>query len=70
MVLSAASKPLATCMALIKAEGGVAMTQFATNIKGSCLRSAALNKISLMTLGQASASIQICRGMFFYFLVI
>jgi len=47
---------------LMNWEGGVAINRFATNTNGNCLRSAARNKMSLITLGQASASIHICSN--------
>ncbi len=46
-------------------EGGAAINRFATNTNGNCLRYVARNKMSLITLGQASASIHIFRVIFF-----
>ena len=44
----------------MKAEGGVRSVVLATSVVMTCARSAARNRISLMTWGQASASTQIC----------
>ena len=43
-------------------EGGVGMGWLATRVSGRPTRSAARNRMSLMTLGQASASTQICMA--------
>ncbi|SAG93470.1 Uncharacterised protein [Enterobacter cloacae] len=40
-------------------EGGTRIFWFATSVSGICTRSAARNKISLITFGHASASTQI-----------
>src|SRR3972149_9366440 len=60
ILLSATSKPLGTWMALMNGDRGACRSRFATSVSGMRVRSAARNRISLMTKGQASASTQIC----------
>src|SRR6266851_9727101 len=57
---SATLKPCGTRIARMNGDGGVQRSLLATRITGTCVRSAARYRISLMTLGQASASTQIC----------
>jgi len=56
---SATSKPDATCTELIYRDGGTRIAWFATRVSRTLVRSAALNRISLITTGHASASTQI-----------
>src|SRR5262245_61370 len=44
----------------MKRDDGARRSLLATRVRGICARSAARNRMSLMTLGQASASTQIC----------
>jgi hypothetical protein len=62
IALSATSKPPATCRLRTKREGGVRSHWLATRVTWTCARSAARNRMSLITPGQASASTQICAA--------
>ncbi|MNV85163.1 hypothetical protein D3C71_1790980 [compost metagenome] len=58
MALSATSSPGGTCRKRITGEGGIRSQWLATRVSGIFTRSAARNRISLITPGQASASTQ------------
>src|SRR4030067_3733975 len=60
MRLLAMSEPAGHPMLRICGDGGVCSGLLATRITAIARRSAARNRMSLMTLGQASASTQIC----------
>src|SRR5436190_20251488 len=59
---SATSNPPATWMLRMKREGGVRIHWLATSVTATASRSAARNRISLITAGQASASTQMAAG--------
>src|SRR5258706_1623095 len=60
ILLSATSYPASTCILVMNVDGGVESAWFDTKIKAVLVRMAARNKMSLIILGQASASTQIC----------
>lgn len=58
--LSASSKPAGTTIELISGDDGIERDMLATSVSSICRRVATLKRISLMTLGQASASTHMC----------
>ena len=58
--LSATSNPPCTCNERMNRDGGQRIHWFATSVTWTCARSAARNRMSLITPGHASASTQTC----------